>query len=43
MAKEDHAAHAGHGVDHTVHEQMFRVRFWWSLLLSIPALTYSDL
>ena len=40
---EDRSAHAGHGVDHTGHEQMFRVRFWWSLLLSIPALTYSEM
>lgn len=30
----DHAAHA----DHTGHEQMFRKRFWISLLLSIPVL-----
>jgi Cu2+-exporting ATPase len=39
--------HAGHGgdheghVDHTGHEQMFRRRFWISLLLSIPVLIYS--
>ena len=33
MARMDHSAHAGHGTDHTGHEQMFRVRFWWSLLL----------
>jgi Cu2+-exporting ATPase len=43
MAKEDHSAHAGHGPDHTGHEQMFRVRFWWSLLLSIPVLLYSGM
>lgn len=43
MSKEDHAAHAGHGTDHTGHEQMFRVRFWWSLLLSIPVLLYSEM
>ena len=29
MAREGHAAHSGHGTDHTAHEQMFRVRFWW--------------
>jgi Cu2+-exporting ATPase len=34
--------HAGHGVDHTGHEQMFRRRFWVSLLLSIPVLVYSE-
>jgi Cu2+-exporting ATPase len=38
-----HEAHAGHGTDHTGHEQMFRVRFWWSLLLSIPVLLYSEM
>jgi P-type Cu2+ transporter len=43
MAKEDQSAHAGHGADHTGHEQMFRVRFWWSLLLSIPVLLYSEM
>ncbi len=37
----EHAAHGEHGdhgahVDHTGHEQMFRRRFWGSLLLSIP-------
>ncbi len=46
-----HDAHAGeHGghergheahVDHTGHEQMFRRRFWVSLLLSIPVLVFS--
>ena len=43
MSKEDHSAHAGHGTDHTGHEQMFRTRFWWSLLLSIPVLLYSEM
>ena len=43
LAKEDHSAHAGHGTDHSGHEQMFRVRFWWSLLLSIPVLLYSEM
>src|SRR5215213_7995126 len=36
MSKKDHAAHTGH-------EQMFRTRFWWSLLLSIPVLLYSEM
>jgi Cu2+-exporting ATPase len=43
MSHEDHSAHAGHGADHSGHEQMFRVRFWWSLLLSIPVLLYSEM
>jgi P-type Cu2+ transporter len=43
MSKESHATHAGHGTDHTGHEQMFRTRFWWSLLLSIPVLLYSEM
>jgi Cu2+-exporting ATPase len=43
--------HAGHGaasgaarthrVDHTGHEQLFRRRFWVSLLLSIPVILFS--
>ena len=33
----DHEAH----VDHTGHEQMFRRRFWISLVLSIPVLVFS--
>jgi P-type Cu2+ transporter len=38
-----HAAHAAHSaVDHTGHEQMFRQRFWVSLVLSIPVLLYSQ-
>src|SRR5512134_1727665 len=43
MAHMDQSAHAGHGTDHSGHEQMFRVRFWWSLLLSIPVLLYSEM
>jgi Cu2+-exporting ATPase len=43
MTHMDHSAHAGHGTDHSGHEQMFRVRFWWSLLLSIPVLMYSEM
>jgi Cu2+-exporting ATPase len=33
--------HAGHGVSHAGHEQMFRRRFWISLVLSIPVLVFS--
>jgi len=34
-------SHAGHTVDHTGHEEMFRRRFWISLILSIPVLFFS--
>lgn len=50
--KMDHDAHAEHNAvvghmgheahaDHTGHEQMFRQKFWVSLLLSIPVLIFS--
>lgn len=40
---EDHGdEHAGH-VDHSGHEEMFRKRFWVSLLLSIPVLLYTPM
>lgn len=41
---EDHAGH-GHGahVDHAGHEQMFRNRFWVSLVLTIPVLLFSPM
>jgi len=48
-AAHDHAAmghgDGGHGahVDHTGHEEMFRRKFWVSLLLSIPVLVYSPM
>jgi P-type Cu2+ transporter len=37
--------HAGHGglVDHSGHEEMFRHRFWVSLVLSIPVILYSPM
>lgn len=52
MHEQDHDMHDGHGehnehdehgghVDHSGHEQMFRRRFWVSLLLSIPVLVFS--
>jgi Cu2+-exporting ATPase len=37
--------HAGHGaahLDHTGHEQMFRRKFWISLVLSLPVILYSS-
>jgi len=39
---DSHNGHSGHGTDHTGHEMMFRTRFWWSLLLTIPVLLYSS-
>ncbi|QRN81271.1 MAG: heavy metal translocating P-type ATPase, partial [Nocardiopsis sp. BM-2018] len=32
---QDHGGHSGHG-GHGDHAAMFRNRFWWSLLLSVP-------
>ncbi|MGB4594933.1 MAG: copper-translocating P-type ATPase [Anaerolineaceae bacterium] len=41
-AMENHDAHAGHSMtDHSGHEEMFRRKFWVSLLLSIPVLIFS--
>ena len=40
MGKADE--HAGHS-DHSGHEDLFRRRFWVSLLLSIPVLLYTDM
>jgi P-type Cu2+ transporter len=52
-AHAGHAEHATHGmdepnehsqyVDHSAHEDMFRKRFWVSLLLSIPVLLYTPM
>jgi P-type Cu2+ transporter len=44
-AHADTGEHTGHNMahtDHTGHEQMFRRKFWISLLLSIPVLLYSS-
>ena len=41
MSHDEHTGHGGHGVDHSGHEQMFRQRFWVSLILSIPVLLFS--
>ena len=40
-----HGGHGGHGAhaDHTGHEEMFRQRFWVSLVLTIPVLLYSPM
>lgn len=42
-AANGHSHHgpATHSVDHRGHEQLFRRRFWGSLILSIPVLLYS--
>jgi Cu2+-exporting ATPase len=39
----EHGGHQGHQahVDHSGHEQMFRRKFWVSLVLSIPVLVFS--
>lgn len=36
-----HHQPSAHGVDHRGHEQLFRRRFWGSLMLSIPVLLYN--
>ncbi len=43
MGASAHEAHAGHGAhaDHTGHEQIFRRKFWVSLVLSAPVLVLS--
>ena len=38
--RSEHDGHAAH-VDHSGHEQMFRRKFWVSLVLSIPVLVFS--
>ena len=38
----DHSGHGSAHADHTGHEQMFRQKFWVSLVLSIPVLLYSE-
>jgi len=42
VAHDEHA-HAGHGVDHRGHEDMFRRRFWVSLVLTVPVLLFSPM
>jgi len=45
MAESAGEAHAGHGAhaDHSGHEEMFRKRFWVSLVLTIPVLLFSPM
>ena len=51
LSHDDHSSHGEHGqshegheahVDHAGHEEMFRKRFWISLVLSIPVLVFSS-
>jgi Cu2+-exporting ATPase len=44
-AENDHIEHNEHAhhADHSGHEQMFRRRFWGSLLLSVPVLLFSPM
>ncbi|MFZ3150910.1 MAG: copper-translocating P-type ATPase [Anaerolineaceae bacterium] len=39
---ETHAGHEGTHINHSGHEDMFRHKFWVSLLLAIPILLYSS-
>ncbi|HEX9993271.1 MAG TPA: copper-translocating P-type ATPase [Acidimicrobiales bacterium] len=39
---EGHAGHAGHE-GHGDHAEVFRRRFWWSLLLSVPVIATSEM
>ena len=41
-AARDTEGHAGHGPDHSGHEDMFRKRFWISSALSVPVLFWSE-
>ncbi|OGO34109.1 MAG: copper-translocating P-type ATPase [Chloroflexi bacterium RBG_16_57_11] len=43
MEHADHSGQARHAADHTGHEAMFRERFWWCLLFSLPVLLYSEM
>ena len=40
--EHDHAGHSGHG-GHGDHAAMFRVRFWWSLVLALPVVLTSHM
>ena len=40
---EHHGAHDGHGAHHGHHVEMFRTRFWWSLLLTVPLVVTSHM
>jgi len=40
--ENDSGSNHQHKADHSGHEQMFRKKFWWSLVLSIPVILYSS-
>jgi P-type Cu2+ transporter len=42
MSADQHAEHGGHA-DHSEHADVFKHRFWISLLLSIPVVLYSEM
>ena len=37
----EHDGHDGHG-DHSGHVEMFRRRFWWSLLITVQLVVFSQ-
>jgi P-type Cu2+ transporter len=41
-AHDTHGTHSGHGA-HGDHAAQFRDRFWWSLVLTIPVVLYSEM
>ena len=41
--RTDHGSGHGDHIDHTDHEQMFRDRFWVSLVLTVPVLLFSPM
>ena len=42
-AHRDHEGHTGHGAGHGDHAAVFRRRFWWSLLLTVPIVATSHM
>ena len=42
-AHDEHGANGGHGKHAGHHVELFRLRFWWSLLLSIPVVATSHM
>jgi P-type Cu2+ transporter len=42
-AHGEHDAHGAHGGEHGDHAAQFRDRFWWSLVLTVPVVLYSEM
>jgi Cu2+-exporting ATPase len=42
-AQEHHPQHHQHGAGHGDHAAAFRDRFWWSLLLAVPVVGFSEM